>query len=127
MKSDIIKGVGLLSFALLGTVLMSALSKMLTSGDVLKPVEVIFWQTTVALPLVSIAIYITGGTDRFKTQRSTRTARAIPGNCGFFMMYSAYALMPMADVATSLTVGLMTTALSAVWPVNRLFIDGWPS
>ena len=127
MKPSIIKGVGLLSFSLLGTVLMSALSKMLTSGQIFTPIEVVFWQTTVALPLVSIVIYITGGVNRFKTKRfKAQMGRAIPGNCGFLMMYSAYALMPMADVATLLfTGGLMTTFLSALWLKERVGFYRW--
>lgn len=127
MKHNVIKGVALLSFALMGTVLMSALSKIITSEQIFTPIEVIFWQTTISLPLVSLAIYFTRGTDGFKTKRfKAQMARAIPGNLGFLMMYSAYALMPMADVATLLfTGGLMTTALSAVWLKERVGVWRW--
>lgn len=116
MNPNALKGICLLSFSLFLAVLMSALSKVITSAQIFTPIEVVFWQTTIALPLVCIIIMASGHRERFKTKRlKSQLIRAISGNIGFLMMYSAYALMPMADVATLLfTGGLMTTALSAL-------------
>lgn len=126
-KNHPIKGISLLSLSLLLAVLMSTMSKILTGEQIMTPIEVIFWQTTVSFPLIIIAILISGDLSRFKTNRlKAQFGRAITGNCGFLLMYSAYALMPMADVATLLfTAGLITTLLSALWLKERVGPYRW--
>lgn len=117
MQHNPVKGVSLLSFALMMGVLMSALSKILTGNEGMNPIEVIFWQTTVALTAITLLIVLSGDLSRFKTKRlKGQLLRAVAGNLGFASMYAAYAVMPMADVATLLfTGGLLTTILSSVW------------
>lgn len=127
MKDRPTKGIILLAFSVLFAVIMTSMSKVLTSHGEYSPLEIVFWQGFISIAIIVGIIFYRHDARLLKTSRlKDQILRGIVGNGGFIAMYWAYSLMPMTDAATLLlTGGLMATALSAIWLKETVGIYRW--
>jgi len=89
--------------------------------------EIVFFRSTLGLPVIVVAAYMSGGLHLLATRRvDSHALRSIAGVISMYCNFTAYTLLPLADVtAIGFAAPLFIVMLAALFLRERVHIYRW--